>query len=72
MVMNCMKGGDFREGIRALLVDRDNSPKWSPPALEEVSAERVNAYFEPLGDHDLDVFAHNRDLDSRSAALGEK
>lgn len=58
MMMNCMRNTDFKEGIRSVLVDRDNNPQWSPKALEDISAEQVNAYFEPLGAHDLDVFAN--------------
>jgi hypothetical protein len=55
--MNCMRNKDFQEGIRAVLVDRDNAPAWAPKTLGEVTSEQVNAYFEPLGEHDLDVFA---------------
>ena len=40
--------GEFIEGVRALLVDKDKSPKWNPPRLEEVSAETVAAFFAPL------------------------
>ncbi len=36
---------DFAEGIRARLVDKDQSPRWSPTRLDEVSAERVVACF---------------------------
>ena len=57
MMMNCMRNGDFREGIRAVLVDRDNAPQWMPKQLESVTTEQINAYFEPLGEYDLDVFA---------------
>ena len=57
MMMQCMRGNDFREGIRAVLVDKDNSPKWNPSRLEDVSAEQINAYFQPLEEYDLDVFA---------------
>lgn len=70
--MNCMRGGDFREGIRALLVDRDNSPKWEPSTLEGVSEAKIGAYFESLGEHDLDVFAHNTTLGARGAEEGGK
>jgi len=45
--------GDFREGIRALLVDKDNAPQWQPPSLDQVSREMIDAYFQPLGEHDL-------------------
>jgi enoyl-CoA hydratase len=40
--------GEFIEGVRALLVDKDKSPKWNPPRLEDVTAERVEAFFAPL------------------------
>ena len=33
---------------RALIVDKDRSPKWSPARLEEVGAETVAAYLAPL------------------------
>lgn len=48
-----MGGKDFYEGIRALLVDKDNQPKWSPATLAEVTPARVEAYFRPLGARDL-------------------
>ena len=51
-----MAGGDFYEGIRAVLVDKDNQPKWSPGDLAAVTPEAVESYFRPLGDGDL-VFA---------------
>lgn len=60
-----MRNADFKEGIRAVLVDRDNKPQWSPKALEDISAEQVNAYFEPLGVHDLDVFAAGGGADTK-------
>ena len=39
---------DFREGVRALLVDKDNQPQWDPPTPEGVTNEMVAALFEPL------------------------
>jgi len=47
------EGSDFYEGIRAALVDKDRSPKWSPASLEEVTQEMVESYFEELGEREL-------------------
>ena len=40
--------GEFLEGVRALIVDKDKSPKWNPPRLEAVTPEMVDAFFAPL------------------------
>lgn len=48
-----MKGNDFYEGIRAVLVDKDNSPKWNPSSLADLSKEKEDCYFETLGDMEL-------------------
>ncbi len=39
---------DFREGVRAVIVDKDNKPKWSPATLEAVSDEAIDTIFAPL------------------------
>ena len=39
---------DFIEGVRALIVDKDNAPKWSPSSPQEVSDETIDAIFAPL------------------------
>ncbi|KHL03957.1 enoyl-CoA hydratase/isomerase family protein [Sinomonas humi] len=36
---------DFREGIRALLVDKDGAPAWNPGRIEDVDSEEVAAAF---------------------------
>ena len=43
---------DFREGVRALLIDKDNNPQWDPPAPEQVDNEMLDVLFEPLPPHE--------------------
>jgi enoyl-CoA hydratase len=39
---------DFAEGVRAVLIDKDNAPRWNPAAPEGVTAERLDEIFAPL------------------------
>lgn len=39
---------DFIEGVRALIVDKDNQPKWNPATPEGVSDAEIEALFAPL------------------------
>ncbi len=48
-----MAGPDFYEGIRALLIDKDQNPRWQPDELAAVTPEMVEAHFRSLGDSDL-------------------
>jgi enoyl-CoA hydratase len=49
IVSRVCRGRDFYEGVRALIVDKDNRPQWSPPP----SKAEVDAYFAPLGGDEL-------------------
>ena len=44
---------DFLEGVRAVIIDKDNSPNWSASRLEDVSDKQVSRYFDPLGENEL-------------------
>ncbi len=44
---------DFREGVRAAVIDKDRNPRWSPPAIEEVTPEMVAPYFAEIGADEL-------------------
>jgi enoyl-CoA hydratase len=46
----CMDGHDFFEGVRAVIIDRDNAPKWQPPTLAGVSEAELERAFAPRAD----------------------
>lgn len=49
----CTDEGEFLEGVRAQLVDKDRNPRWSPATLAEVSPELVDGAFAGLGEREL-------------------
>jgi enoyl-CoA hydratase len=44
---------DFREGVRAAVIDKDRNPKWSPAGIEDVTPEMVAPYFAEIGVDEL-------------------
>ena len=54
IVNHTILGHDFYEGIRAILLEKDNNPKWAPGTLAEVSGEVVLKHFEKLGGDELE------------------
>jgi enoyl-CoA hydratase/carnithine racemase len=47
LIRACFEQGDFIEGIRALIVEKDNQPRWRPQRVEEVERPAVDAFFQP-------------------------
>ena len=43
---------DFAEGVRAVIVDKDNSPQWNPASPEGVTDELIDSIFAPLPSHE--------------------
>src|SRR6478752_7141508 len=44
---------DFREGVRAAVIDKDRNPRWSPPAIGDVTPEMVAPYFAEIGSDEM-------------------
>jgi enoyl-CoA hydratase len=53
LTQRVMAAHDFYEGVRAALIDKDQTPNWQPPTLAEVSDGMIDAYFAPIGDREL-------------------
>ncbi|MET0606282.1 MAG: enoyl-CoA hydratase/isomerase family protein [Beijerinckiaceae bacterium] len=49
IVSRIVRGHDFYEGVRAVIVDKDNAPRWSPPDLDAVDDDVVAEHFNSLG-----------------------
>lgn len=41
-------GSDFKEGTRAVLVDKDNNAKWNPAKISDVKPEIIDKFFKPI------------------------
>ncbi|MHA4869204.1 enoyl-CoA hydratase/isomerase family protein [Duganella sp. PWIR1] len=48
LVRRNFENGEVIEGVRALVIDKDNAPQWQPATLEAVTEEMVQAMFQPV------------------------
>jgi enoyl-CoA hydratase len=53
IVSRIVYGHDFYEGVRAVIVDKDNQPRWQPAALADVTDAEVARHFAPLDSGEL-------------------
>lgn len=58
MVQASLDHGDFIEGIRALIVDKDNAPRWKPPKVADVKPASVQKFFARRWADDRHPLAH--------------
>jgi enoyl-CoA hydratase len=55
IVSRIVYGPDMVEGVRAVIVDKDNAPQWSPDTLAAVSDDLILRHFSPLSGAELDL-----------------
>ena len=46
MVRRCFEQGEVIEGVRALVIDKDHTPRWNPASLEQVTPAMIERFFE--------------------------
>ncbi|MGF1502571.1 MAG: enoyl-CoA hydratase/isomerase family protein [Paracoccaceae bacterium] len=51
----CMEHTDFYEGVRALIIDKDGAPAWSPSTLDKVDPAEIDRAFASLGAEELSL-----------------
>jgi len=54
IVSRIVEGEDFYEGVRAVIVDKDNAPRWRPATFAEATVGAVERHFAPLA-RELDL-----------------
>ena len=57
IVSRIARGHDFYEGVRAVIIDKDNRPRWNPTSMESVESVMIDSYFAPLLEGELDFRA---------------
>jgi enoyl-CoA hydratase len=51
--LEVFRSDDFREGVRAAVIDKDRNPKWSPPRIEDVTPAMLAPYLAEIGADEL-------------------
>jgi enoyl-CoA hydratase len=51
--LEVFRSDDFREGVRAAVIDKDRNPSWSPPRIEDVTPGMLAPYLAEIGADEL-------------------
>ncbi|MGJ4925681.1 enoyl-CoA hydratase/isomerase family protein [Bradyrhizobium sp. HKCCYLS2038] len=51
--LEVFRSDDFREGVRAAIIDKDRNPRWSPPDVDQVTPEMLAPYLAEIGADEL-------------------
>lgn len=51
--LEVFRSDDFREGVRAAVIDKDRNPTWSPPRIEDVTTDMLAPYLAEIGADEL-------------------
>ncbi|MGJ4939739.1 enoyl-CoA hydratase/isomerase family protein [Bradyrhizobium sp. HKCCYLS1011] len=51
--LEVFRSDDFREGVRAAIIDKDRNPRWSPPEIDAVTPEMLAPYLAEIGADEL-------------------
>ncbi len=55
IVSTCLQDGELIEGIRAMVIDKDRTPKWKYPTLESVPQDMIDRLYHPAAGGDFSV-----------------
>ncbi|MGA8852243.1 MAG: enoyl-CoA hydratase/isomerase family protein, partial [Aeromicrobium sp.] len=59
LAIRLQQRADFVEGVRAQVIDKDRTPRWDPPTVEDLDLAAIDACFAPLGDRELGLHHHD-------------
>jgi len=51
--LEVFRSDDFREGVRAAIIDKDRNPRWSPPDIDDVTPAMLAPYLAEIGKDEL-------------------
>eukprot|EP01095_Lingulamoeba_sp_RSL-Kostka_P016337 TRINITY_DN795_c3_g1_i1.p1 TRINITY_DN795_c3_g1~~TRINITY_DN795_c3_g1_i1.p1 ORF type:complete len:397 (+),score=93.99 TRINITY_DN795_c3_g1_i1:162-1352(+) len=55
VAMRCMRNHDFYEGVRSVIIDKDNTPNWNPKTIYDITQEDIDQYFNDDPEFSLNI-----------------